>query len=127
MDSLRRVAMLVVSLFLIGAGRPALLAADADALATEINAELRSAERQMHSGKNEEALLSLDAIAVKLEALRAADAGHRQLAAIASKYGRIRQNVERRTGPAAAPATGAARAEAAATAPPPRATSCPAA
>ncbi len=82
---------------LVGFGNSEVRAADADTMAREINTELRAAERQMHSGKHEEASAALEAIGLKLEALKAADARHRQLRSLESKFSRLKKDVERRT------------------------------
>jgi hypothetical protein len=72
--------------------------ADADALAKQINSELRTAQRAMFAGKKEEADSQVKAVKELLEQLKAADPDHRNLKSLQSSYDRLRKDLDRRLG-----------------------------
>ncbi len=73
-------------------------AVDSTVLANEINKSLRAAENNMFSGKNEEADQQLNAIALQIEQLKAADPANTKLKSLETKYGQIRKNLDRKLG-----------------------------
>ena len=94
---------------------------DSAALAKEIDKNLRAAERDMFSGKNESADQQLQAIAGQIEQLKAVDPGNSKLGSLGSKYERIRKNLDRKLGvtaPAASSGAPAAPPKPTAAAPP---------
>ncbi|MCP5523912.1 MAG: hypothetical protein H7A46_20440 [Verrucomicrobiales bacterium] len=92
------VASFVAALLL---GSLPLIGADANALATQINTQLRAAERTMFAGKQEEADAQVKAVATLLEELKTADPDHRNLKTLQSKYDKLRKDLDRRLGKAA--------------------------
>jgi hypothetical protein len=91
-------------LLVIGFGMPeandalAQEAIDTVALAKDIDANLRSAERNMFNGKNEDADQQLQSVSQQIEDLRSADPENSKLGSLESKYGRIRKNLDRKLG-----------------------------
>ena len=73
-------------------------ALQADDLAKEINKELRSAENNMFSGKNEVADKQLEDISLKLTALKELDAEHKNIKTLESKYDRTKKTIDKKLG-----------------------------
>ncbi|MDH3640654.1 MAG: hypothetical protein OES38_01060 [Gammaproteobacteria bacterium] len=71
---------------------------ETDALAKEIDKSLRAAQRDMFNGKNESADQQLNRIATQIEQLKAADANHKRLKTLESKFAKIRKDVNRKLG-----------------------------
>ena len=71
---------------------------DAIQLAKDIDKDLRTAENNMFSGKNEAADQQLDAVVPQIEQLKAADPENSKLKSLESKYARIRKNLDRKLG-----------------------------
>jgi DNA repair exonuclease SbcCD ATPase subunit len=90
---------LLLFCWLLGTGTlPNLQAADADTLAKQANAELRSAEREFFDGKLESADTRIAQAAKLLEELRKADASHRNLKSLEAKHQKLRKDLDRRLG-----------------------------
>ncbi|TNF98035.1 MAG: hypothetical protein EP297_09095 [Gammaproteobacteria bacterium] len=105
----------VLILLFLGATMPMLLMSnvladptgDTNALIRQLNKDLRAAERNMFSGKNESADQQLKAIAPQIEQLKAADPKNSKVKSLESKYAKIRKNLDRKLGvtaPASPPA-----------------------
>jgi len=71
---------------------------DSTALVKEIDNNLRAAERDMFNGRNDSADEQLQAIAGQIAQLRNVDPENTKLGSLESKYGRIRQNLDRKLG-----------------------------
>jgi len=76
-------------------------AQDADTLAKTADKELRSAQRQMFGGKFDSAQKHLAKAAELISKLKAADANHRRLRSLESKYARQKRDIHRRLAKAA--------------------------
>lgn len=87
-------------------------AADAAALAKDIDKSLRAAERDMFNGKNDSADQQLRAIEPLIGQLRAADPANPKLKSLETKYAQVRKNLDRKLGPAVSAATPSAPAAA---------------
>jgi len=113
---LSRISSLILLATMLGFVVPVILATgvyaqtatDTTVLAKEIDKNLRAAERDMFSGKNESADQQLDVIAVQIEELEAADPDHPKLKSLESKYAKIRKDVDRKLGVTASAAPAAA-------------------
>jgi hypothetical protein len=72
---------------------------DTATVASQLDKELRAAERDMFSGKNDSADEQLKAIAPQIEQLKASDPENSRVRSLESKYARIRKNLDRKLGP----------------------------
>ncbi|MEJ2545834.1 MAG: hypothetical protein P8Y99_17360 [Calditrichaceae bacterium] len=75
-----------------------LLAQDSATLLKTVNKDLRSAERDMFSGKTEKAIASLENIEKMLTAIRADDPNNPKLKTAENKFNKLVKDLERRTG-----------------------------
>jgi hypothetical protein len=71
---------------------------DGKALLTQVNAQLRQAEKAMFAGQTEQAVQALDPLKQLLAAAAAADPGSVGLKSAEKKYASLVQDLERRTG-----------------------------
>lgn len=97
----------VAALLLMMVSSATATAADANALASKINTDLRAAERAMFAGQAEAADAQAKAVATLLEELKTADPNHRNLRTLQSKYDKLRKDLDPRLNkstPAPAPA-----------------------
>ncbi|MFZ7111735.1 MAG: hypothetical protein ACOWYE_08635, partial [Desulfatiglandales bacterium] len=85
---------LMVFFFLAGAGFA--FAGTGDDIAKQTGALIRSAEKNMFNGKMDDAVKNLDEAAAGIEALRAADADHKNLKALEGQYTRTRAQVDKK-------------------------------
>lgn len=96
----------VLAAFLVAlAGAATAVGADANALASKINTDLRAAERAMFAGKAAEAYTQVKAVATLLEELKETDPNHRNLRTLQSKYDKLRKDLDRRLGKTSTGAT----------------------
>lgn len=91
------ILILLCASFLNGLLAPA-LAEDAKALSSEINKELRQAERDMFGGKTDKAIAALPNIRGLLDQLKSADPNSTSLKTYENKYAKLVKDLERRTG-----------------------------
>jgi hypothetical protein len=78
-------------------------AADLKALSSEAGAALRSAEREIFSGKAETARSNLDSAAASIEKIKAQDPNFAGLKSLEAKYHKLTKDIEKRTGVGAQP------------------------
>ena len=88
------VAVLLAVLFLA----PGNAFAEAEDLAKQADKIIRNAERNMHSGKNEEAATMLQEAAALLEQGKAEDPANKRILQTEKKFERIRKNVDKKLG-----------------------------
>ena len=82
--------------FLLNA--PMARAGDAAALLKEFNKEIRNAQRDMFSGKNEKAIASLESLRGLIAGIEEADPDSPQVKTAKSKYTKLVKDLERKTG-----------------------------
>lgn len=94
-----KIVVMTLSFFFLLPGLMGLVFADeADDLARQASKALRAAERNMMSGKKDEAVEGLLGAAKLVEKLRAASPGHKQLGSLDGKVKKLKKDLERRTG-----------------------------
>ncbi|MCB2190548.1 MAG: hypothetical protein KQI62_03235 [Deltaproteobacteria bacterium] len=99
LTTLRVFLVCLLSLFLVfSLGTNTVRAIDAGALFKEINSELRSAQKDMFSGKTDSAIAKLGPIREMLDQAKAADPNNYKVKSYENKYLKLVKDLERRTG-----------------------------
>ena len=88
--------LLLCAAFLFNA--PMARAGDAAALLKEFNKEIRNAQRDMFSGKNEKAIAALESLRGLIAGIEETDPASPQLKTAKSKYTKLVKDLERKTG-----------------------------
>ena len=86
----------VLSLSLIA---PALAGAtDVESLVKQANTDIRASERQMHSGKNDEAIAGVQSVQLIVESIKQVDPTNKNIPSLENKLNKIIKSIERKTG-----------------------------